>query len=126
MKKKSMSKHIKLGKKGEQLAFDYLMSKGYYVLEQNWRFSRAEIDIIAMDGEILVFIEVKTRSYDFYGEPASTVDQKKQRLIMDAASIYADKINHEWEVRFDIIGLIIDKKSTNLKHYKDAFFSGID
>ncbi len=120
-----MAKHIDFGKKGEILAFDYLMAKGYRVLAQNWRFSRAEIDIIAMDKDILVFVEVKTRSSDYYGEPADFVDKRKQQLIMDAASQYMQEINHEWAIRYDIIGIIINDNGIELKHYEDAFFSGL-
>lgn len=121
-----MAKHLELGTKGESLAFDYLMAKGYQILEQNWRFSRAEIDIIAKKDGILIFVEVKTRSYDYFGEPASFVSKKKQKLIMDAAANYMEMINHEWAVRYDIVGILINDKGTYLDHYKDAFFSGIE
>jgi len=70
------SKNIEFGKRGEKLAEDHLISKGYKILKKNWRFKRAEIDIIAKDKEgILVFVEVKTRSYTYYGEPEVFVDQ---------------------------------------------------
>jgi putative endonuclease len=115
-----------VGKKGEELARDYLVSKGYQILEQNWRFSKAEIDLIAKDGDILVFVEVKTRSYDFYGSPEDSVGRKKELLVADAGAAYMRRINHEWEIRFDIISVIMPKTGEpTLKHYPDAFFPGL-
>jgi len=117
-----MSKNIETGNKGEAIAKDYLLKKGYTILESNWRFSRAEIDLIAMDGQILVFIEVKTRSTGLFGAPELAVDQHKQDLMTDAANAYMQKINHDWEVRFDIISIILEKDQYQLQHFEDAFF----
>lgn len=112
-----------IGDKGEAIAVDFLDRKGYQILETNWRFSRAEIDIIAFDGEILVFVEVKTRSYDYYGKPEEFVTLKKEKLMADAATVYMDKINHDWEIRFDIISILLPKNKTPIiEHFKDAFF----
>lgn len=110
------------GKLGEQIAENYLISLNYKVLEHNWRYSRSEIDLIAKDGEVLVFIEVKTRSYDFFGTPETFVSDKKELLMHEAASVYMDEINHDWEIRFDIIAILINKdESYSLEHFKDAF-----
>ncbi|MEM0995383.1 MAG: YraN family protein [Bacteroidota bacterium] len=118
-----MSKNKKIGEKGEQLAVDFLEKKGYQILEQNWRFSRAEVDIIAMDGEILVFLEVKTRSYTYFGEPEAFVTEKKEQFMIDAAHVYMEKINHEWEIRFDIIGIVLHQdQQADIRHFEDAFF----
>lgn len=121
-----MAKHLETGKKGENLAVEYLKKKGYEILETNWRFRRSEVDIIAKDGPILVFIEVKTRSSDYYGKPESFVSKRKKVLMMDAASAYMNKISHTWEIRFDIIGILIEKnKDVIISHFEDAFFPGI-
>lgn len=118
-----MAKHIETGQLGEQLAVDYLQGKGYQILAQNWRFKRAELDIIAKIEGILVFIEVKTRTDDFFGPPESAVTEKKQRLMVDAASAYMEEIGHEWEIRFDIIAiLVIDVNHQEITHFEDAFF----
>ena len=110
------------GIQGEALAENYLTSLGYKVLEKNWRYSRSEIDLIAMDGNILVFVEVKTRSYDFFGSPETFVSDQKELLIHEAASVYMEKINHDWEIRFDIIAILLNKNgSHHLEHFKDAF-----
>lgn len=119
-----MAQHLDIGNKGEALAKEYLLKKGYQVLEENWRFSRAEVDLIAMDGQALVFIEVKTRSTDFFGAPELAVDHKKQNLLSDAANVYMQQINHEWEIRFDIIAIVLGDEDPKIEHFKDAFFSG--
>lgn len=120
-----MAHHNKLGQLGEKLAAEYLVTKNYNILEKNWRFSRAEIDIIAMDEKVLVFIEVKARSSERHGKPEESVSDRKQALITDAATRYMESINHEWEIRFDVISLIIPNEETyTIDHYKDAFFAG--
>ena len=95
---------------GEQLAEEYLITHGHKILDRNWRFSKSEIDLISMDGQVLVFTEVKTRSYDYFGKPESFVSDHKELLMHEAASIYMEKINHHWEFRFDIIGILLDAK----------------
>jgi putative endonuclease len=121
-----MAKHLEIGKQGEALALAYLKEKGYEILETNWRFRRSEVDIIAKDGAILVFVEVKTRSYDYYGKPASFVSERKKVLLIDAANAYIRKIKHTWEIRFDIIGILLKtKEKTEVNHFEDAFFPGI-
>lgn len=119
-----MSQHLKTGEKGEDLAKLFLLKKGYSILELNWRFSRAEVDIIAKDKDILVFVEVKTRSTAIFGDPALAVNAKKQQLLTDAASAYMDQIGHEWEIRFDIISVILRQDEYDLQHFQDAFFPG--
>lgn len=113
-----------IGEKGELEAQDYLKGKGYKILETNWRYSRAEIDIIAKHNEILIFIEVKTRSYEYYGAPENSVSPGKEALIMDAAQRYMESIAYDWQIRFDIISIILDKslKVKRLQHFEDAFF----
>ncbi len=119
------SGNIEFGKRGEELASAFLVSQGYQILERNWRFKKAEIDIIAKDkADVLVFVEVKTRSYTFFGEPEAFVDEKKKNLLMDAASQYMKEIDYEWAIRFDIIGIVIDKyNKAKISHFEDAFFS---
>lgn len=118
-----MAEKHDLGHKGEDFASKYLRKNGYQILERNWRFSKAEIDIIVKIMDVLVFVEVKTKSYTFYGEPEESVDDKKQALMIDAANQYMQSIGHEWEIRFDIISLVSRKDGKfDLKHFEDAFF----
>ncbi|WP_235296649.1 YraN family protein [Portibacter marinus] len=117
-----MAAHNELGKKGEQIAVDYLIADNYEVLEVNYRFSRAEVDIIARKDGLLIFVEVKTRSSLKHGCPESGVNHKKVKLLMDTAYHYMEKINHDWEIRFDVIALLFPKNRLPfLKHIKDAF-----
>lgn len=120
-----MGLQIEIGKKGEQIAKVFLESKGYLILEQNWRYSKAEIDIIARDEECLVFVEVKTRSYGFFGSPEEFVNAKKQKLIIKAASSYMEQIGHEWEIRFDVVSVMIHQGTPTINHFRDAFFPGV-
>ncbi len=121
-----MADHLIKGQKGEDLAVTFLTEKGFEILETNWRFKRAEIDIIAKDHKILVFIEVKTRTTDYFGAPEESIKDKKKQLMADAASDYMQRIGHEWEIRFDYISIIFeDEDNFHLRHYPDAFFPGL-
>lgn len=121
-----MAKHLETGQKGEDIAVRFLKNKGWEILEVNWRYSRAEVDIIAKDLDILVFVEVKTRTDDYFGKPDAFVTPKKEKLLADAASVYMEKIGHEWEIRFDVISILIKgEKDYEIRHFKDAFFPGI-
>lgn len=101
--------------------------KGYTILESNWRFKRAEIDIIALWDGWLIFVEVKTRSGSFYGAPESFVDSRKKKLIVDAAVVYMREHDFKGEFRFDIIGIVLkNDEEYALNHFEDAFFPGFE
>lgn len=119
-----MAEHNETGKKGEEIAVQFLMDKGYPILETNWRFKRAEVDIITKDEaeNIIIFVEVKTRTSDFFGTPDSFVTEKKERLLVDLAQAYCEAINHDWEIRFDIISVLIQGNEMKIEHIEDAFF----
>lgn len=115
-----------IGNMGEDLAVEMLESKGYIIEKRNWRFKKAEIDIICRHDNILIFVEVKTRSYDYYGSPEAFINKRKQRLIQDAASQYMLSIGYDWEIRFDVVSIILSKYGNHrIYHYEDAFFGGI-
>lgn len=121
-----MAQHNDIGAKGENEASDYLQKNRYEILERNWRSGKAEIDIIAKEGDVLIFIEVKTRTNTSFGEPEDFVDSKKIKFLTSAAGDYMRAINYDWEVRFDIISIIIiNPNRIKIKHIKDAFFMGI-
>ena len=121
-----MAQHIKTGKKGEALALAYIKEKGYEILATNWRYRRSEIDIIAKDQKILVFIEVKTRSSDYFGKPESAVTNRKKQLLIDGGTAYMQEIMHTWEIRFDIIAIVLrSENDVEIQHYIDAFFPGL-
>jgi putative endonuclease len=83
-----MAQHNDLGQKGEEIAFHHLLQKGYKILERNWRYDHAEIDIIARIKNILVIVEVKTRSAAIYEEPRETISDRKIRFLVNAAEAY--------------------------------------
>lgn len=121
-----MAKHNQTGKRGEALAVEWLRQKGFDILEQNWRFSRAEVDIIAFHDDMLVFVEVKTRSSQEFGHPASFVNLKKRRFLADAAQEYMQEVEHDREFRFDIISVILPPGGkARIEHFPDAFFPGL-
>ena len=116
-----MAAHNDFGKLGEELAVNYLTSKGYEILERNWHNIHKEIDIIAKDGEELVIVEVKTRQTDEYGEPDIAVTKKKQRMLIAAANDYLFKNNLDVETRFDVISIIFREGDPVIEHIEDAF-----
>ena len=118
-----MARHIDIGQRGEAIARTYLEQKGYKILAANWRYRRAEVDLIAMEGPILVFIEVKTRSNDAYGEPEQGITARKEQMLTSAAHAYIEQTEHEDEIRFDIISILyLDEQSYSVRHLEDAFF----
>ena len=114
-------KHI-LGKKGETIAKGYLLEKSYTILEKNWRYLKAEVDLIVQNDDFIVFVEVKTRSSSNYGDPESFVSGKQQKMIINAANEYIIKNNIEREARFDIISIIISNNTEEIRHIEDAFY----
>jgi putative endonuclease len=120
-----MAAHNELGKKGEQMALEWLIQKGYVILETNWRFEKAEVDIIARDADELVIVEVKTRSTAFFGEPEEAVDATKERLLVGAAEAYVEMKNLDMDVRFDIIAIVIQSGKASIRHIRDAFYPGL-
>jgi putative endonuclease len=122
-----MGKHNELGKKGEEIAAEYFKNNGYDILERNWRYGRAELDIIALKGRTMVFVEVKTRSDDFHDRPENAVTIKKQKLITHAAIGYLHLKQHETSIRFDVISVILrGDKQPHIDHFEDAFFPGLE
>lgn len=117
-----MAEHNELGKLGEQLAVEFLRCNGYEILETNWVFDKAEIDIIACRENILSIVEVKTRSTDIFGLPQDFVNQRKIRLLVKAVDAYVVSRNLDVNVRFDIIGVHKVDNGFRITHLPDAFF----
>lgn len=117
-----MAQHNELGKKGEELATDYLLKKGYTILENNYQFQKAEVDIIALKGNTLAAVEVKTRSTPEFGEPQDFLKPQQIKRLVKAVDHYVNEKDLDVEVRFDIIAIIKNKLGTRLEHLEDAFF----
>jgi putative endonuclease len=113
---------IPLGRRGEQAAERYLRRCGYRIVERNFRAAGAEIDLIAMDGDTLVFVEVKARSNDAAGAPVDAVDRRKQDRMRRAAGAFAArKRASDWPIRFDVVAISGGGKEMKLELLKDAF-----
>jgi putative endonuclease len=112
-----------LGMKGEDIATNYLRKKDYTVLEQNFRNRFGEIDIIAKENDILVFVEVKTRHSDWHGSPADAVTHRKQQQISKVALSYLshhDLFDHD--ARFDVVSIVIkNNRPPDIEHIRNAF-----
>ena len=116
-----MAKRNKLGKEGELIAFMILQRDGFNILETNWKFRKAEVDIIAQKDGFLIFIEVKTRGSKKFGNPSDSIDKKKISLYKDAVEGYLEQYPSELEVRFDVVNIIIGKDETEIEHIPNAF-----
>ena len=100
-----------LGDFGESFAVDFLLENGYAILERNYKTKAGEIDIIASIGNTLVFVEVKTRSSEKYGQPSEAVDYKKRKHMLSASEEYYSEAMPYSEIRFDVIEIIANQLS---------------
>ena len=116
-----MSDVNNLGVFGERLAFDFLISEGYKILAQNYRFKKAEVDILAQKGTYLVAVEVKTRRSKAFGAPEEFLKPAQIQRIIKAVDHFVVSNNLNLEVRFDIIAIIKTEKETKIEHLEDAF-----
>lgn len=118
-----MAIHLELGRRGESLAKTHLENAGYEILDENWTHGKAEVDLIAYKDKVIIFTEVKTRTGNSFGEPEDFVDARKQKLLVSAADEYIYLMDHQGDVRFDIISILFDKQANyTLKHIEDAFW----
>ncbi len=117
-----MAEHNELGKLGEELSVAFLQKNGYTILETNWIFQKAEIDIIAQKENILVVVEVKTRSSADFGSPQDFVKPAKIQLLVKAINEYVLVNDLDLDIRFDIIALTKEGKGFNIEHLEDAFY----
>ena len=115
-----------LGREGEDLAHRYLSSRGLHVVARRFRMpdGSGEVDIIARDRNMLVFVEVKARRSAAYGSPERAIDSEKERRLVRAARSYVLKAGGDWsQVRFDVVTVVLAKRP-RVTHYEDAFFPG--
>ena len=117
-----MGLHNEFGKEGEQIAVNYLLKKGYKIVYRNYRYLKAEIDIIAQKGDILAIVEVRSRSTDFIENIADTITQKKIKLQVLAADHYVTDLDLDVDVRFDVITILKNKSIFDLNHIENAYY----
>ena len=119
-----MAEHNELGKWGEELAAKYLEQKGYVIRDRDWRQGKLDLDIVAVadDGETVVFVEVKARKTNAFGQPEQAVDVKKIQRLARAADSYVKSLGVSAPLRFDIVSIIGDQKEAQtIEHIVDAF-----
>ncbi|MEJ2684428.1 MAG: YraN family protein [Candidatus Sulfobium sp.] len=110
-----------LGREGEDIALAFFRKKGYRIVEKNFRTVFGEIDIIARDRDVLVFIEVKTRADDSFGSPFEAVDRRKREKIRKVALCFMKKLKKEVPARFDVLSIESVGADRRIEHIKDAF-----
>lgn len=112
-----------LGAEGEDIAVKFLRKKGYKVLQRNYRTPVGEIDIIALDKGTVVFIEVKMRLGESFGQPVEAIDRRKIRRIERAALLYVSRCKKEPRARFDVISIKAGEAGGKVMvdHLRDAF-----
>lgn len=117
-----MEPHLRTGRVGEEIACRYLEELGYIIRERNWRFRHREVDIIAQEGNELVFVEVKTRTSSPWGTAMGAVNERKRQHIISAANCFVQLYRLELSVRYDIIAIeIAPDKSYTIEHAKRAY-----
>jgi putative endonuclease len=117
-----MAQHNQLGKEGEDLAVNFLKEHGYQIRSRNFRYDKAEIDILAQKEDILAIVKVKTRSTDDFGNPQDFVKPKQIKNLVKAVDAYINEEALDLEVRFDIIAIVKNKDELRIEHLKDAFY----
>ena len=117
-----MAEHNELGKLGEEMAVEFLRKHGYTILQTNYTFQKAEIDILAQKENTLAVVEVKTRSSLDFGLPQDFVKSKKIQLLVKAVDAFVNEKDLDMEVRFDIIAINKEGNSFVIEHLIDAFY----
>ena len=115
---------IGLGKRGEQLAAEFYIREGYRILEQNFRSPIGEVDLIVEKSGLLVFVEVKSRSSELFGEGYEAVNKAKQARLRRLATLYLRQTRLSYSgIRFDVVSLLITREGEliKLKHFSAAF-----
>lgn len=121
--KSDLADHLRLGQYGEDLAVNLLKGKGYAIIARNEIINRREVDIIARDGDLLVFVEVKTRSGGSFGHPLEAIDNKRRERLKSAGKIYlhANRLKNV-SLRFDAVSVIASENGAPLvEHFKNVF-----
>jgi putative endonuclease len=117
-----MAEHNDTGKQGEEIAAAYLAEEGYRIIDRNWRYGKGEVDIVCSKSQFIIFVEVKTRSTSYFGQPEEAVDKKKKAFLIRAADAYVNQKNIPLEVRYDIISIVISEHRHTIRHIEDAFY----
>lgn len=116
---------IELGRRGEELAREYLEDAGYAILTTNYRSPLGELDLVVKKDDTVIFVEVRTRSTPSFGTPLESIDRRKQeKLIRLALQFCAHHCLYSKNLRFDVIGIYMDVQRPKIEHIENAFFAG--
>ncbi len=116
-----MAHHNELGREGEKYAQQYLRGRGFEILDTNWRYGKAELDIVALKNGRLHIVEVKTRTSDYFGLPQDFVNKKKIKLLVEAANAYCEAKNLDFEIQFDIVSVLMRHNRPEIDYLPNAF-----
>ncbi len=116
-----MAEHNEVGIAGEAIAKAHLQELGYEILDLNWRYKKAEIDIVAQNKQMLVIVEVKTRTSKEFERPQDAVTLAKQKHLIRAADAYIQEREIDLECRFDIVSVLMQGEKTEVEHIEEAF-----
>ncbi|MBN1647638.1 MAG: YraN family protein [Spirochaetales bacterium] len=113
---------VELGRRGEKIAESYLLECGYTIIARNHRIGHSDIDILAMDGDVLVFVEVRTRSYADSGMPEESLNRNKLRRMRRTAELYITGSGYKGRARLDAVCIVLDRVNgpAYFEHYRDV------
>ncbi len=114
--------HIELGQKGEEVAVNHLLTKGYEVVERNYKWKNSEVDIICKKENRLIIVEVKTRNSIALGEPYLSVTRSKQRQIIKVANHFIVSNNVHEDAQFDVVSILLNQHQLKIEHIENAFY----
>ncbi len=121
-----MAESHDLGKKAEAFAVDFLISKGYRILDQNWHHGHLELDIVCTDNKELIVVEVKGRRQSIFPHPEDIFSPKQERFIIHATEAYIHRNGISMQVRFDLVAIVFNKEGFEIEHIEGAFFPGVE
>ncbi len=121
-----MAEHNDIGRIGERAVIGYLEDEGYTVLEHNWFYRKLEVDIIAQNRECIIFVEVKTRTSDRWGNPEDAVSKTKIRNLVESADYYLKEKDIDLPARFDVASVIYDNGKCEIEYFEDAFLPPVN
>ncbi len=121
-----MAKHNILGREGEDIAAKYLEQKGYAVLDRDWHCGHKDLDLVVTKDNTIVFVEVKTRTGNEWGDPQDFITDRKIRRIVNSADAYLRFNQVDMDVRFDVISIVAEGGEYKVEHIEQAFFPPIE
>ncbi|MFC2129522.1 YraN family protein [Bacteroidota bacterium] len=121
-----MAASNEFGKRAEHFTTGFLISKGYHILERNWRYGHLELDVVCTDWKELVFVEVKARRESIFPHPEDVFTPMKERYMLLAAEAYIMQHNFKMGARFDLVAIVMNQKGFEIEHFEQVFVPGVE